>query len=607
MKINLEKACIGFLIGILLFCVCNKMFLIEGVTMNTCRDNKCNGNEGCENSCNSDRLCFSNTEKVCVPVNDPDKCGKNVPGGTGSDFTWCGSDDTPFDCAEAISNAGCMGDQKNPDGLTECAECSERAVGTGRANNECKEYIMEFCAGVPTPPSPPAPGPTPPSPPTPPAPTPPAPTPPSPPSQEKFKTGKITMEIVNNYGFDIMLFMRANNDWASSVEFNKQVNSCDKSGDFGCEANTRYIILNHKDSLIMTFNNSTVIESFKAWFIRDLPKGTLVDGTPWRKKGSAGPQPGTTDFEFNLLNGNIDANISYVDGINSKMDFYIYKNNPSNKIAENICDFSEDPPLSQDFQRYNILGMPVIFASKYSLPGYPNNGSFKYMNKAEDWADDKVLPANKLDGCGGEPGTPVTNTEYQNSCRRHMAEKIQDPTSYCGYLMKAGCPYCWGLGEFYCVDPDEFNNSRGKGKTCGERIIEATQGPKALGCGYNVGGINHFNWPNSVAELGPEGVSTEPDNYSMGSKPFDTPQYMDPSGGGNYSKYWYNTKPGTNAGPADFINKRPSDLTPLTNCDDDDSNWNFGAMETKSLNSLSLGNDAYYFRVEINSISWLRL
>ena len=31
MKINLEKACIGFLIGILLFCVCNKMFLIEGV------------------------------------------------------------------------------------------------------------------------------------------------------------------------------------------------------------------------------------------------------------------------------------------------------------------------------------------------------------------------------------------------------------------------------------------------------------------------------------------------------------------------------------------------------------------------------------------------
>ena len=31
MKISLEKACIGFLIGVLLFCVCNKMFLIEGV------------------------------------------------------------------------------------------------------------------------------------------------------------------------------------------------------------------------------------------------------------------------------------------------------------------------------------------------------------------------------------------------------------------------------------------------------------------------------------------------------------------------------------------------------------------------------------------------
>lgn len=161
MKISLEKILIGILIGILLFCIGKKMFMVEGVTTNTCHDKQCASlkdgeRESCETTCNSDRLCFSNNEKVCVPV-EVDKCGKNVAGGTGNGFTWCGSDDTPFDCADAIRRAGCTGDQKKPEGLAECTACSIGAVGgENRATHECETYIEEFCAGAPTPPSPPS-------------------------------------------------------------------------------------------------------------------------------------------------------------------------------------------------------------------------------------------------------------------------------------------------------------------------------------------------------------------------------------------------------------------------------------------------------------------
>lgn len=214
MVINLEKACIGFLIGVLLFCVCNKMFLVEGVTTNKCRDLEgCKGNKVCEDRCTSNNLCLNDTAKVCISVNDPDKCGKDVDGGTGPGFTWCGSEDTPSNCAEAISNAGCIGDQMdnpdglNPDGLMRCTKCSERAVGEDRSTGECEKYIEEFCTGVPTPPSPPSPptppGPTPPAPgPTPPAP---GPTPPSPPAPTPPSRGinivnqpESSVQIVNN-------------------------------------------------------------------------------------------------------------------------------------------------------------------------------------------------------------------------------------------------------------------------------------------------------------------------------------------------------------------------------------------------------------------------
>jgi len=40
MEFNLEKACIGFLIGVLLFYVYNKIFLIEGVEMTFCAQGK---------------------------------------------------------------------------------------------------------------------------------------------------------------------------------------------------------------------------------------------------------------------------------------------------------------------------------------------------------------------------------------------------------------------------------------------------------------------------------------------------------------------------------------------------------------------------------------
>ena len=170
--------------------------------------------------------------------------------------------------------------------------------------------------------------------------------------------------------------------------------------------------------------------------------------------------------------------------------------------------------------------------------------------------------------------------------------------------MRSGCPYCWGLGEFYCIDPDTFNDLRGSNTTCPERILRATQGPKALGCGYNENGIDHFNWP-TLDEIIQSYPSTEKDNYSMGSKPFDTSQYK----GDNYSKFWYNSKPGIDAAASDFDNKLPSDRDKNGDIPcDAESNWNFGAMGMKSLNEIELAqSDAYYFRVEINSIPWLKL
>jgi hypothetical protein len=144
MKINLEKACIGFLIGILLYCVCNKKFLIEGLTgpVNTCHDNKCDGNDACKDTCTSDYLCFNERAKVCINV-EKEKCGTNEDGGTGPGFTWCGSGDTPFNCADTISRT-CVGNQKdNPEGLTECAICSETALG--RDVDKCIDVIDNFC------------------------------------------------------------------------------------------------------------------------------------------------------------------------------------------------------------------------------------------------------------------------------------------------------------------------------------------------------------------------------------------------------------------------------------------------------------------------------
>ena len=586
MKINLEKACIGFLIGILLFCVCNKMFLIEGVTMNTCRDNQCNGNKGCEDSCNEINLCYNPKAKVCTPDgnNAPKpKVACEAAGPPGNNFKWCGSGGQEETCDIAIAKEKCLNDPT----ITDCRTCVGQHQHESRMAGCTEKYIEDICGNKPPPG--PAPGPT----------------PPSPPGPDKFESGKITMEIVNNYGFKIIFFMRANNDWASSVNFDKQVNSCDNSGDWGCEPNTRYIILDDNQSFSMTFSNRHVIQSFKSWFFRyDNPDGRLNDNTLWIKKGSAGPQPGNTDFEFNLEGGKIDANVSYVDGINAKIDFYIYRNDSSHKVAENVCNFNDNPPLSQDFQRYNILGGPVIFASKYSLPDYPNDGTFKELNNASDWDIKNVLPSNKLDGCGNNPGdpyppnTPDTNTKYQNDCRRHMAEKIQDPTSYCGYLMRAGCPYCWGLGEVYCIDPDYFNNPDDPNKTCEERVLYATKGPKALGCGYNgVNGINHFNWPH-ISKIGDPIPATSDGFVPFGGNPWPT---SDMRG----STYWYNND------PSDTTHKRPTDFNPVDHLPDCKSpvagNFNLGGVSLHSLHEIDLGQDAYYFRVEINSIKWLRL
>ena len=77
-----------------------------------------------------------------------------------------------------------------------------------------------------------------------------------------------------------------------------------------------------------------------------------------------------------------------------------------------------------------------------------------------------------------------------------------------------------------------------------------------------------------------------------------------PNSSMDQSKYWYNTNPNN---PDE---KRPTDFKDsLPECErEPESNYNLGAIALKSLNEINLGErDAYYFKVDINSIPWLTL
>lgn len=99
MKINLEKACIGFLIGILLFCVCNKMFMVEGYEVEQCAQGK---NERCRDGTLCDNISNCVDPEACIcpgggppPPSPEEICNDLIP-------EWCMKDssDVPYGCAD---------------------------------------------------------------------------------------------------------------------------------------------------------------------------------------------------------------------------------------------------------------------------------------------------------------------------------------------------------------------------------------------------------------------------------------------------------------------------------------------------------------------------
>lgn len=146
---NLKKVLIGLLIGILLFCVCNKIFLVEGVTMNTCKEKYCDGNADCEDSCNEKLLCYDPGAKKCNAVGmdpvDPSKC-------TGEGFKWCGPGGQEETCDIALAKENCL----NEPTITDCKTCVGQYQHESRMAGCTEKYIEDICGNKP-PPSPPNP------------------------------------------------------------------------------------------------------------------------------------------------------------------------------------------------------------------------------------------------------------------------------------------------------------------------------------------------------------------------------------------------------------------------------------------------------------------
>ncbi len=143
MKINLEKACIGFLVGILLYCLCNKKFLIEGINgqVNTCK--------GLSPTCDEEKLCWVEGDNVCS-ANDQKQCED-------AGFIWCGTGGKVETCDDKLQRL--CGQHKGD--AFQCAKCGSDNQQELKSAG-CSNYdISAWCAGAPSP------GPAPPTPPCP--------------------------------------------------------------------------------------------------------------------------------------------------------------------------------------------------------------------------------------------------------------------------------------------------------------------------------------------------------------------------------------------------------------------------------------------------------
>lgn len=124
---NLKKVLIGFLIGILLFCVCNKIFLVEGVEtdpVNSCRDR-----DGITNpdTCNAVNRCYDSDNGVCnAVVNDllpNEEAAKNkcISAYCKEDKDcWCELNDRVETCDTALLKDLCLTNKT----YNECMRCA---------------------------------------------------------------------------------------------------------------------------------------------------------------------------------------------------------------------------------------------------------------------------------------------------------------------------------------------------------------------------------------------------------------------------------------------------------------------------------------------------
>jgi len=427
------------------------------------------------------------------------------------------------------------------------------------------------------------------------------------PTVSDFEDNKFKIRICNDFGVKIKVFMRTGNNVFENSLITHNMEKCINI--YSCQGNndTRVVDIEKDEHVEFSFPLSQDVISLSMWMIKmdddtmDGNESKMIDKKiSFFEKTADGPS-GTTSFELTVVDKVLDYNISYVEAISSSINTSLYVNSPDDLIKSG-CDLPNNPiSTSGELKRYKFLGMNRIFASKYK-PNIKNcirdNDDVCELLDPGLLIEDDDEDDTKYDACGNNRGL---NTSLKHKCRTHIADKIQNENTYCGYLFKNNCPYSWAYGEYICIDPDVFNSTPGSFK---DKLLKGGLGPKAVNCGYNDDSNSvedHFNWPNLTDIGGPIiHTDTNPEDKSSGIKPTPIPDEETMGMG----KFWYNTKKGcvdkSNMrcrSPFDTIDGIPNIL---------DKDINVGSLSGNSLNHIKFqDNDSIILNISFKKISWL--
>lgn len=419
------------------------------------------------------------------------------------------------------------------------------------------------------------------------------------PSATDFEQKKFKIKLCNDFGVKIKVFMRTSNGaFNNNYITNEKLNKCVDL--YLCQGNpdTRVVDIENDENIELSFGLNQNVEGLSIWMIKmdsDTMGKMIDDRISFFEKTSEGPI-GSTSFELSIINKGLDYNISYVEGISTSIITALYKNTTSD-VFKSGCNLPNKPTSTKgELKRYKYLGMNRILASKYK----PNISDCDREQETVCELSGGLLTTNtdsKYDACGDNLGD---STLEKHKCRTHIAVKIQDEETYCGYLFKNNCPYSWAYGEFICIDPDVFNSESG---TFNDKLRLAGVGPKAINCGYNDNDntvANHFNWPNLTDIRGSIPEMTTSEDTSSGSKPYPIPD-TDTS---DMGKYWYNTRKNCEARTDLECRERYDTIDGIPDIVKNDIN--VGSFSGNSLNHRQfIEDDSIILNITFKKIEWL--